>query len=70
MLLQALEEIIKVLNKQFGVRISSSDEKVLSYILKADFTDQSLPSILEMLQKSLDVDYEINDQGITLNTRK
>ena len=67
---ESIEEVIKVLNKQFGVHISSSDEKVLNYVLKADFTDQSLPSILEMLKKSLDVEYEINDQEIILNTRK
>ncbi|MFA6945411.1 MAG: FecR domain-containing protein [Pedobacter sp.] len=67
---ESIEEVIKVLNKQFGVHISSSDKKVLNYVLKADFTEQSLPSILEMLKKSLDVEYEINDQEIILNTIK
>ncbi len=66
---ESIEEVIKVLNKQFGVHISSRDEKLLNYVLKADFTDQSLPSILEMLKKSLDVEYEINDQEIILNTK-
>ncbi len=66
---EPIEEVIKVLNKQFGVHISSRDEKLLNYVLKADFTDQSLPSILEMLKKSLDVEYEINDQEIILDTK-
>ena len=63
---ESIEEVIKVLNKQFGVHISSSDEKLLNYGLKADFTDQSLPSILEMLKKSLNVEYEINHDKIVL----
>ena len=65
---ESIEEVIKVLNKQFEVHISSGDEKLLKYTLKADFTDQSLPSILEMLKKSLDVEYQINNQEIILST--
>lgn len=61
-------EVIKALNIQFGVNIKTDDEKLLEYVLNADFTDQSLPSILEMLQKSLDVKYEINDEEIILYT--
>lgn len=61
-------EVIKALNIQFGVNIRTDDEKLLEYVLNADFTDQSLPSILEMLQKSLDVKYEINDEEIILYT--
>jgi hypothetical protein len=50
------------------VNISTADEKLLDYVLKADFTDQSLPSILEMLRKSLNVENEISDDGIILYT--
>lgn len=65
---ESIEEVIKVLNTEFGVNIRTADEKLLGYMLKADFTDQSLPPILEMLRKSLNVEYEINDDGITLYT--
>ena len=65
---ETIGEVIKVLNIQFGVKIRTDDAKLLEYVLNADFTDQSLPSILEMLQKSLDVKYEINDEGIILYT--
>lgn len=61
-----IKDVIKALNTTFGVHISSTDEKLLNYALKADFTDQSLPSILEMLEKSLDLQYEINDKEIIL----
>lgn len=65
---QSIKEVIDVLNKEFKVNIAVEDEKLLDYVLKADFTDQSLPSILEMLQKSLGVEYELNNQQIKLYT--
>lgn len=65
---EPIREVIKVLNTQFKVNISTADEKLLDYVLKADFTDQSLPSILEMLRKSLDVENKISDRGIILYT--
>jgi len=65
---EPIRDVIKVLNTQFKVNISTADEKLLDYFLKADFTDQSLPSILEMLRKSLNVENEINDDGIILYT--
>ncbi|HEY0669505.1 MAG TPA: FecR family protein [Sphingobacteriaceae bacterium] len=64
-----IKEVIHALNNKFGVNIHSSDEKLLNYVLKADFTDQNLPSILEMLEKSLEVQYEIKDKEIILNTK-
>lgn len=63
---EPIREVIRILNTQFKVNISTSDEKLLDYVLKADFTDQSLPSILEMLRKSLNVENEISNQGIIL----
>ncbi len=66
---EPLEDVIKVLNNQFKVHISSRDEKLLKYVLNADFTGQNLPSILEMLEKSLDVEYEMNNQEILLNKK-
>jgi ferric-dicitrate binding protein FerR (iron transport regulator) len=65
---EPIREVIKVLNAQFKVNISTADEKLLDYVLKADFNDQSLPSILEMLRKSLNVENEISDDGIILYT--
>ena len=63
---EPIRKVIQSLNKRFGVHISSDDEDLLNYVLRADFTDQSLPSILEMLEKSLDLHYEINDDEIIL----
>ena len=62
-----LRDVLKTLNKKFGVSISSTNESLLNYSLTADFTDQSLPAILEMLEKSLNLKYEINENQIILN---
>ncbi|MXV52477.1 DUF4974 domain-containing protein [Pedobacter sp. HMF7647] len=62
----ALSDVIAILNKKFGSSIEINDDVLKSYLLKADFTDQSLPEILEMLEKSLSINYEINEGQIIL----
>jgi len=64
-----LNEVMKVLNKKFGVSISTGDEKLSHFVLNADFTDQNLPAILEMMGKSLEVTYEFDDKGILLKSK-
>ncbi|MDB5120641.1 MAG: anti-FecI sigma factor, FecR [Sphingobacteriales bacterium] len=61
-------DVIQALNKQFKINIHTTDSKILKYTLNADFTDQSLPAILEMLGKSLNLTYEINQDDIILKT--
>jgi len=64
-----LAEVMKVLNKKFGVSIGTADEGLGHFVLNADFTDQNLPAILEMMEKSLEVTYEVDDKGITLKRK-
>ena len=64
-----MTEVINSLNKQFKINLHSTDPQVFKYTLNADFTDQSLPSILDMLGKSLNVTYEINQESILLKTK-
>ncbi|MNL43791.1 fec operon regulator FecR [compost metagenome] len=61
-----LRDVLPTLNKKFGVSISTTNKSLLNYSLTADFTDQSLPAILEMLEKSMDLKYEINEGQIIL----
>lgn len=63
-----VSEVIKVLNKSYGTRIRVETKELNSYVLKADFSDQNLPDILQMLEKSLNVNYEINNKEIILKT--
>lgn len=62
----SVNEVMSALNKKFGVHIYSPDAQLGNLSLNADFTDQSLPSILEMMQKSLNITYEINGNTIQL----
>lgn len=66
-----LTEVIAELNKKFGVHIYCKDKAIEQYRLNADFADQNLTAILEMLERSLDVNYEMeNDTLINLFANK
>jgi transmembrane sensor len=64
-----LNDVMKILNKKFGVNISTADKSLGNFVLNADFTDQNLPAILEMMGKSLELTYEFNDTGIILKSK-
>ena len=59
-------EVTSVLADSFNVVITAND-KIKSCRLKADFSDQNLASILEMLCKSIDATYEIKGNDISIN---
>jgi len=61
-----LSQIAKVLNTKFDVNIEVADTGLNAYVLKADFTGQSLPEILFILEKSLNIRYTIDGKNITL----
>jgi len=61
-----LREIIPVLNASYHVNIRVSSEKLNHYILNADLEGFNLPDVLEALKKSLNVNYEIEENEITL----
>jgi len=61
-----LSNVLTTLNQQFGTRIYTNDNELEKYLLKADFTDENLPAILDMLENSLNVGYNINDTDIEL----
>ncbi|MHB1178948.1 MAG: FecR family protein [Daejeonella sp.] len=64
-----LSQVMAALNKEFSVRISAEDGNLTHFLLKADFTEQNLPAILEMLEKSLNLTYKIDEEGIILNSK-
>ncbi len=61
-----LREIIPVLNASYHVHIKVASEKLNHYILNADLEGFNLPDVLEALKKSLNVNYEIEENEITL----
>ncbi|TAN10954.1 MAG: DUF4974 domain-containing protein [Chitinophagaceae bacterium] len=59
-------EVIQTLDKRFGVQLYCLDDKIYQYRLNADFNNQNLADILEMLKMSLNINYKmINDSTIS-----
>lgn len=65
-----LRDVFKVLNKNFNVNISSKDEKINSDYLKADFNNENLPAIMEILKRTLDVNYSVHGNEFVLESEK
>jgi ferric-dicitrate binding protein FerR (iron transport regulator) len=63
-----MPEVFRILSKKFKVNISSADNKINSDYLNADFTDESLPSIMEIIKKSLNVSYVVKDNQFILES--
>ncbi|QEC53769.1 FecR family protein [Anseongella ginsenosidimutans] len=63
-----VSQVVKVLNEEFDVslKVAETDKELNNYILKADFTNQNLPDILQMLEKSLSLTYEMKGKEIIL----
>ena len=64
-----VKEVIAYLNKTFDVNIRIEDERLNNYLFNADFTDQNLPAIIEMLEKSFNATHTINEREIFLRKR-
>ena len=62
-------EVARTLSEEYDVTIRIESEALKNYILKADFSGQNLPDILEMMEKSLNATYEINDKEIVLKPK-
>lgn len=67
-----VKEVVRVLNAEFDIalKVAESDQELNNYMLKADFTNQNLPDILQMLERSLSLTYEINGKEIILKLDK
>lgn len=61
-----MREVFATLNKKFKVHIRSDDKEINADYLNADFTDESLPAIMEMMKKTLNVNYEVNGNEFVL----
>jgi len=61
-----LEKVLATLRNKYGMNIYTEDKELAKLSLNADFGDQSLPAILDMLQNSLNAGYTIDDTQIVL----
>ena len=61
-----MKDIVPALNARYKTHIVVVNEKLNHYMLNADFTGFNLPDVLEALNKSLSIDYEIKNNTIEL----
>ncbi len=61
-----LKTIIPLINAKYKVDIKVQDEVLNDYVLNADLTDFNLPEVLEVLKKSLGINYVIDGNKILL----
>ena len=61
-----LSEVINQLERRFNIHIQLSDNAISKCLLTADFNNQSLPVILEILCTSLDVTYTLSGDTLIL----
>lgn len=57
-------QVARVLDQKFNIRIHCADSIILQYNLNADFNDQNLTDILEMLEQSLNTHYEMQSDSL------
>ncbi|GAA3990969.1 FecR family protein [Mucilaginibacter dorajii] len=65
-----ISEVFKALNKSFNVNISSKDDSINTDFLKADFTNENLPAIMEILKKTLNATYSVNGNSFVMESNK
>ena len=63
----SINDVIGILEKKFDITIKLSDDKISQCRLNADFEQQPLPEILEMLCRSLEATYTIKGNLVVID---
>lgn len=62
-----VERVLRTLEKKFNITIQVKNTNLNNCLIRADFTNQNLADILEMLSSSIEATYELNDNIIYLD---
>ncbi|GAB3932478.1 FecR family protein [Larkinella terrae] len=62
-----LDQVAKKLEKRFNIQIRFSNPKIATCLVNADFEQQPLPFIMEMLCTALDATYTLSGKVMTLD---
>ncbi|MDB4925054.1 FecR family protein [Mucilaginibacter sp.] len=62
-------DVLKRIEKKFGISITVKDSTIYNSLITADFTDQSLKNTIKMISEALNIDYEINGNAIILKDK-
>jgi transmembrane sensor len=65
---EPMKKVIEVLNEKFDVHIVAADKNIEKYHIKADFSDQNLADVLEIMHLSMNIAYTIDHDQIQLKT--
>lgn len=60
-------EVMRILEQHFAIKVKIMSPEINKYTLKADFNNQNLPNILELLSKSMDINYQISGNQIQIS---
>jgi ferric-dicitrate binding protein FerR (iron transport regulator) len=63
---EPVKKVIDVLNEKFDVHIVAADKNIENYRIKADFSDQNLADVLEIMHLSMNIAYTIDHDQIQL----
>jgi len=61
-----MDEVIKKMERWYGVKFTINDASILNYRFTANFKSESITQVLEILRLSSNIRYKIDDTRITL----
>lgn len=64
-----ISEVIKILNRWHGTQFTVTDQDILKYRITANFENESIVQILELIKMTTFIDYSISGKNITLTKR-
>jgi ferric-dicitrate binding protein FerR (iron transport regulator) len=62
-----VDRVLRMLEEKYNVTIHVKNENLKNCLLRADFTNQNLADILEMVSRSIEATYELKDNTIYLD---
>ncbi|MGN6181409.1 MAG: FecR family protein [Mucilaginibacter sp.] len=67
---EPMPRVFAVLNSKYNINLKSGDKEINSDFFTGNFTNESLPAIMEIMKRALNVSYVINGKDITLTTNQ
>ena len=64
-----ISEVIKILNRWHGSQFSVTDPEILNYKITADFENESIIQIMDLIKMTTYIDYSISGKHIKLSKR-
>ena len=65
----SLGELVTLLERKYGISITVEDEQILSYHYDGTIRNQTIIEVLDILQKTLPINYVIKDQEVVINKK-